>query len=54
MDAVKEFKNQIKKEIKISLKEKRKGDMEHIIANNNKIKKYLRWFPKKNNLSRRI
>ena len=26
--------------------------MEHIIANNNKIKKYLRWFPKKNNLSR--
>ena len=52
MDAVKEFKKQIKKKIKISLKKKRKGDMEHIIANNNKIKKYLKWFPKKNNLSR--
>ena len=51
MDAIKEFKKQIKKKIIISLKKERKGDMEHIIANNNKIKKYLRWFPKKNNLS---
>ena len=50
MDAIKEFKKQIKKNIYIIYKKKRKGDMEHIIANNNKIKNYLKWFPKKNNL----
>ena len=31
---------------------KRKGDMEMIIANNNKIRKLLNWKVKKNNLKR--
>ena len=51
LEVINEFKKQIKKKITIVYKKKRKGDMEHIISNNTKIKNYLKWFPKKNNLS---
>ena len=50
LDAVKEFEKQIKKKIKIQYKKRRKGDMKKIIADNNKIKKLLKWKPNKNSL----
>lgn len=51
LDAVKEFQKQIRKKIKIKYKKRRKGDMKKIIADTNKIKKILKWKPKKNILS---
>ena len=52
LDAVKEFEKQIKKNIKIKYKKRRKGDMKKIIADNKKIKKFLKWKPNKNSLSK--
>ncbi len=50
-DAIKEFQKQTKKKFKITIKKRRKGDMEEIIADNSKIKKFIRWRPKKNSLN---
>ena len=52
LQAIREFEKQIKKKITINFMPKRKGDMEMIIANNNKIRKLLNWKVKKNNLKR--
>ena len=52
LDVVKEFEKQIRKNIKLKYKNRRKGDMETIIADNKKIKKFLRWKPNKNNLKK--
>ncbi len=51
LDAINEFQKQIKKNIKIKFLNRRKGDMEQIISDNKKIKRYLKWSPKKNNLT---
>ncbi len=51
LDAVKEFQKQTRKKIKIMIKERRKGDMEEITACVSKIKKFIKWKPKKNSLS---
>ena len=50
-EAIKEFQKQIKKKFIIKIKNKRKGDMEEIIADNSRIKKFIRWRPKKNSLT---
>tara|TARA_A100000164_G_C21920897_1_gene780613 strand:- start:1201 stop:2169 length:969 start_codon:yes stop_codon:yes gene_type:complete len=50
LEAVYAFQTQIKKKIKIEYKNRRKGDMEKIIANNSKIKKFIKWSPSKNRL----
>jgi len=39
--AVQEFKKHAKGKVKISKLERRKGDMEKIIANNKKLKKFI-------------
>ena len=54
LDVVKEFQKQIKKNIKIKYKNKRKGDMEKIVSNNKKIKKFLNWKPHQSNLARMV
>ena len=51
LEAVKEFQKQTKKKIKVIVKGRRKGDMEKITAGISKIKKFIKWRPKKNNLS---
>ena len=51
LDAINEFQKQIKKNIKIKFLNRRKGDMEQIISDNKKIKRYLKWSPRKNNLT---
>ena len=50
LEAVHAFQKQIKRKIKIEYKDRRKGDMEKIIANNSKIKKFIKWSPAKNRL----
>ncbi len=52
LDAIYEFQKQLGKKIKVKVKDRRKGDMEEIIANNKKIKRFLKWRPKKNILSK--
>ena len=48
---VEEFKNQVKKPIKIKFQNRRPGDMEVIISNNKNLKKLINWKPKYNNLA---
>jgi UDP-glucose 4-epimerase len=48
---VSEFKNQIKKKIRIKFQKKRPGDMEMLIANNKRLKKFINWKPKYDKLS---
>ncbi len=50
LEAINEFQKQTKKEFKINIKGRRKGDMEEIISDNSKIKKFIKWKPKKNSL----
>ena len=50
LEAVNEFQNQIKKNILVKYKKRRKGDMEKIISNNSRIKNFLKWSPPKNPL----
>ena len=40
LDAIYEFQKQLGKKIKVKVKDRRKGDMEEIIANNKKIKRF--------------
>jgi UDP-glucose 4-epimerase len=49
---VNEFKIQIKKNIKINFLPRRLGDMEMIIADNKKLKKFINWRPKYNSIKR--
>jgi len=49
---VNEFKIQIKKKIKINFLPRRLGDMEMIIADNKKLKKFINWKPKYNSIKR--
>ena len=51
LEAIKEFQKQSKKRFNIYIKKKRKGDMEQIVANISKIKKFINWRPKKNSLN---
>lgn len=51
LEAIKEFEKQIKKKFVIEIKNRRKGDMKEIIADNSKIKRYINWNPKKNSLN---
>ena len=46
------FKNKQRKNLKIKIKGRRKGDMQEIIADNSKIKKFIKWKPKKNSLNK--
>ena len=48
---VDEFDRQIKQKIKIKFQDRRQGDMEMLIANNKKLKNFIKWKPKYNNLS---
>ena len=45
-DAVKEFKKYANKRLKILKLPKRTGDMVKVIANNNNLKKFIKWKPK--------
>ena len=47
---VSEFRNQIKQNLKIKFQNRRIGDMEVLIANNQNLKKLINWKPKYNNL----
>ena len=50
-EAVKEFSKYANKKLKIFKLLKRPGDMVKIIANNNKLKKFIKWAPKYNKLA---
>jgi len=50
LEVVKAFQTITKKKIKINFKSRRKADLSQIIANNSKLKKFLRWSPHFNNL----
>ncbi len=52
LEAVKEFQRQNKKKISISIKKRRKGDMEEIIADNSKLKNFIKWKPKTDSLKK--
>ena len=50
-DVIQKFKENTKKKILIKVYKKRKGDMSKIISNNFKLKKFLNWKPRANNLN---
>ena len=50
-DVVERFKKNTKKKVSVKILKKRKGDMAKIIANSTKLKKYINWKPKFNNLN---
>ncbi len=52
LEAIKEFQKQTKKKFEVKIKRRRKGDMQEIIANISKIKKFIKWKPKKNSLNK--
>ena len=49
-EAIKEFQKQTKKKFAVKIKSRRKGDMEEIIADISKIKRFIKWKPKANSL----
>ena len=51
IEVAKEFKLQSPKKVDIVYTNKRKDDLIRIIASNNKIKRFLKWKPKFNNLN---
>ena len=51
LEVAKAFKKQTFKKVKILFLKKRKGDLVKIIATNNKLKKFIKWKPKFNNLN---
>ena len=51
LEVAKAFKKQTFKKVKILFLKKRKGDLVKIIAANNKLKKFIKWKPKFNNLN---
>ena len=50
LDVIKEFEISSKKKIEIIIKPRRKADLSQIISDNTKLKNFLRWKPKYNNL----
>ena len=52
LEVVNEFKKHNKKFFEISYLDRRPGDMEIIVANNKKLKKFIKWKPKFNNVSK--
>tara|TARA_Y100000591_G_C21736871_1_gene647102 strand:- start:109 stop:1086 length:978 start_codon:yes stop_codon:yes gene_type:complete len=52
MEVAKEFKRQSSKKVDIVYANKRKDDLIKIIASNNKLKKFIKWRPKFNNLTK--
>ncbi len=51
LEVAKAFKKQTLKMVKILVLKRRKGDLVKIIASNNKLKKFIKWKPKFNNLN---
>ncbi len=51
LEVAKVFKKQTSKKVKILVSKRRKGDLVKIIASNNKLKKFIKWKPKFNNLN---
>ena len=51
LEVAKAFKKQTFKKVKILFLKKRKGDLVKIIATNDKLKKFIKWKPKFNNLN---
>ena len=52
LEVAKEFKRQSSKKVEIINSKKRKNDLIKIIASNNKLKRFIKWKPKFNNLSK--
>ena len=52
MEVAKEFKRQSSKKVEIVYANKRKYDLIKIIATNNKLKRFIKWRPKFNNLTK--
>ena len=50
LDVIKEFEKSSRKKIEIIIKPRRKADLSQIISDNSKLKNFLRWKPKYNNL----
>ena len=50
LEVAKVFKKQTPKKVEILVSKRRKGDLVKIIASNNKLKKFIKWRPKFNNL----
>ena len=51
LQVAKAFRKQTPKKVKILFSKRRKGDLVKIIASNNKLKKFIKWKPKFNNLN---
>ena len=51
LEVAKAFKKQTSKKVEILVSKRRKGDLVKIIASNNKLKKFIKWKPKFNNLN---
>ena len=51
LEVAKAFKKQTSKKVEILVSKRRKGDLVKIIAANNKLKKFIKWKPKFNNLN---
>ena len=51
LEVAKVFKKQTSKKVEILVSKRRKGDLVKIIASNNKLKKFIKWKPKFNNLN---
>lgn len=52
LDVVNVFNKYTKKKLRLLLEKRRPGDMEMIVANNNKLKKLIQWKPKFKNLDK--
>ena len=52
LEVAKEFRKQTSKKVEIIYSKRRKNDLVKIIATNNKLKKFIKWRPKFNNLSK--
>ena len=50
MQVVKEFKKVSKKNMKINIRSRRKADLGKIVADNRRLRKFIKWKPKYNNL----
>ena len=50
MQVVKEFKKVSKKNMKINIESRRKADLGKIVADNRRLRKFIKWKPKYNNL----
>ena len=51
LEVAKTFKKQTSKKVEILFSKRRKGDLVKIIASNSKLKKFIKWKPKFNNLN---